>query len=87
MQALKEGLKAGIIDVIATDHAPHTAIEKGVGIKRAPFGIVGLENSQGHCLPIELCIHHGLPVLADCRDSSFYHRLYVGEFLSSRDVM
>lgn len=45
VQALKEGLKAGIIDVIATDHAPHTAIEKGVGIKRAPFGIVGLETA------------------------------------------
>ena len=43
--ALREGLKNGIIDVIATDHAPHTPIEKGVGIKKAPFGIVGLETA------------------------------------------
>lgn len=45
VEALKEGLKADIMDVIATDHAPHTAIEKGVGIKKAPFGIVGLETA------------------------------------------
>lgn len=45
MEALREGLKAGIIDVIATDHAPHTLIEKGVGIKKAPFGVVGLETA------------------------------------------
>ena len=31
--------------MIATDHAPHTAIEKGVGIRKAPFGIVGLETA------------------------------------------
>ncbi|MBU5473116.1 dihydroorotase [Roseburia sp. MSJ-14] len=43
VEALKEGLKNDIMDVISTDHAPHTAIEKGAGIKRAPFGIVGLE--------------------------------------------
>ena len=41
--ALKEGLRDGAIDVIATDHAPHTAIEKGEGLKHAPFGIAGLE--------------------------------------------
>lgn len=45
VKALREGLKADIIDVIATDHAPHTAIEKGVGIRKAPFGIVGLETA------------------------------------------
>ncbi len=43
VEALKEGLKNDIMDVISTDHAPHTAIEKGAGIKCAPFGIVGLE--------------------------------------------
>lgn len=43
VEALKEGLKNDIMDVISTDHAPHTAIEKGAGIKHAPFGIVGLE--------------------------------------------
>lgn len=33
------------MDVIATDHAPHTAIDKGLGMKKAPFGIVGLETA------------------------------------------
>lgn len=45
MEALREGLKSDVIDVIATDHAPHTAIEKGEGIRKAPFGIVGLETA------------------------------------------
>ena len=45
VEALREGLKADIMDVISTDHAPHTAIEKGVGIRKAPFGIVGLETA------------------------------------------
>ena len=45
VEALREGLKADIMDVIATDHAPHTAIEKGMGIRKAPFGIVGLETA------------------------------------------
>lgn len=45
VEALKKGLKDDIMDVIATDHAPHTAIEKGMGIKKAPFGIVGLETA------------------------------------------
>ena len=45
VDALKAGLRDGIIDVIATDHAPHTAIEKGEGFRRAPFGITGLETA------------------------------------------
>lgn len=44
-QALLEGLKNDIFDVISTDHAPHTMVEKGVSMKDAPFGIVGLETS------------------------------------------
>ena len=44
-EAIREGLKEGVIDVIATDHAPHTAVEKGQSMKRAPFGIVGLETA------------------------------------------
>ncbi|MGG1661631.1 dihydroorotase [Brevibacillus sp. NRS-1366] len=43
--ALITGLKDGTIDMIATDHAPHTAEEKANGINRAPFGIVGLETA------------------------------------------
>lgn len=43
VEALKAGLKADIMDVIATDHAPHSAEEKNCSMKRASFGIVGLE--------------------------------------------
>ena len=45
VDALKEGLKAGIMEVISTDHAPHTAEEKNTSIQKAPFGIVGLETA------------------------------------------
>ncbi|WP_017380799.1 dihydroorotase [Paenisporosarcina sp. TG-14] len=45
LQALIEGLEDGTLDFIATDHAPHTAEEKGSGMEQAPFGIVGLETA------------------------------------------
>lgn len=41
--ALLEGLLDGTIDIIATDHAPHTQAEKEQSMAKAPFGIVGLE--------------------------------------------
>ncbi len=44
---LIDGLKDDIIDVICTDHAPHTEQEKSLGFEKAPFGIVGLETSVG----------------------------------------
>ncbi|WP_269318085.1 dihydroorotase [Exiguobacterium sp. KJ 601] len=44
-QALLEGLFDGTIDMIATDHAPHTVEEKAQGIERAPFGITGFETA------------------------------------------
>lgn len=43
--AIKEAIKDGTIDVIATDHAPHHYDEKNVEFDKAPFGIVGLETS------------------------------------------
>ncbi|MEK3935167.1 dihydroorotase [Sporosarcina sp. FSL W7-1349] len=43
--ALREGLLDGTIDCIATDHAPHTAEEKSVGMEKAPFGITGFETA------------------------------------------
>ncbi|POP32498.1 dihydroorotase [Lactonifactor longoviformis] len=45
VEALKEGLKNNIMDVISTDHAPHSKEEKSQSMKKAPFGIVGLETS------------------------------------------
>ena len=44
-EALIEGLRDGTIDVIATDHAPHSAEEKARGLKGSAFGIVGLETA------------------------------------------
>lgn len=43
--ALISGLLDGTIDMISTDHAPHTEDEKEKGMKQAPFGIVGLETA------------------------------------------
>ena len=44
-QAIIEGLVDGTIDIIATDHAPHTAEEKAKAITEAPSGIIGLETA------------------------------------------
>lgn len=63
--AVIEGLKSGVISVIATDHAPHHADEKGVAdITKAPSGMMGLETSlslglthlvaEGHLTLLEL---------------------------------
>jgi dihydroorotase len=41
--AIKQGLKSGAIDAIASDHAPHTENEKDIEFERAEFGSVGLE--------------------------------------------
>ena len=43
--ALIEGIKDGTIDMIATDHAPHSAEEKARGLEKSAFGIVGLETA------------------------------------------
>ncbi|MBQ7906840.1 MAG: dihydroorotase [Clostridia bacterium] len=43
--ALIEGIKDGTIDMIATDHAPHSAEEKSLGLKDSKMGVVGLETA------------------------------------------
>lgn len=45
VEAIKEGLKDGTIDAIASDHAPHSSIEKDVEFEYAANGIIGLETS------------------------------------------
>ena len=47
--ALIEGIKDGTIDMIATDHAPHSAEEKARGLEKSAFGIVGLETAFSLC--------------------------------------
>lgn len=52
VQAIREGLRDGTIDVIATDHAPHAIQEKEQEFAAAPFGVVGLETA----LPLTLAL-------------------------------
>lgn len=43
--AMIEGIQTGVIDCIASDHAPHAREEKNRGFERAPFGVIGMETS------------------------------------------
>jgi len=43
LDAIRQGLRTGVIDVIASDHAPHTENEKDIEFERAEFGVIGLE--------------------------------------------
>ncbi|MEW5722401.1 MAG: dihydroorotase [Thermodesulfobacteriota bacterium] len=52
LAAVKRGLADGTLDAVATDHAPHSSIEKDVEFDQAAFGIVGLETS----LPLTLAL-------------------------------
>ena len=44
-EALGQGLLDGTIDMIATDHAPHSAEEKARGLEKSAFGVVGIETA------------------------------------------
>lgn len=57
VNALKMALKDNIMDVIATDHAPHSEEEKSRSIKSAPFGIVGLETA--YSLTVTELVNYG----------------------------
>lgn len=57
IEAIKEGLKDGTIDVIATDHAPHHRDEKLQEFDKAPFGISGIETALSLSLRL---VHDGI---------------------------
>jgi dihydroorotase len=59
VSAVRHALRTGLVDVIASDHAPHSIEEKDQEFDAAPFGIVGLETSLGLALT-ELCHKNGL---------------------------
>lgn len=61
VEAIRKGLTDGTIDVIATDHAPHSYDEKQVEYQNAPFGIVGLETAIG--LVITELVNRGIVTL------------------------
>lgn len=56
VQALVQGLKEGVIDIIATDHAPHTEVEKSADFSHAPFGISVFETALGSLMSL---VHNG----------------------------
>lgn len=58
VEALREGLKNDIMDVISTDHAPHAEKEKNLPMEKAAFGIVGLETSA--CLTYTELVEKGV---------------------------
>jgi dihydroorotase len=47
LEALRNGLKDGTLDAVATDHAPHSMAEKEMDLGTAPFGVIGLETAVG----------------------------------------
>jgi dihydroorotase len=63
VQAMKDGLADGTIDVICTDHAPHASFEKEVEFIAAPFGILGLETAWG--LTVRELVKPGVLPLVD----------------------
>jgi dihydroorotase len=56
-EALIEGIAAGVVDAIATDHAPHPGSEKMQEFEKCPFGIIGLETALA--VTIEKLLHSG----------------------------
>src|SRR5262249_52069259 len=59
--ALIEAARAGVVDAIATDHAPHHADEKMLEYDLAPFGVIGLETALGVALTV-LHYSSGVPL-------------------------
>ena len=75
--AIMEGLQDGTIDLIATDHAPHSTEEKQRAITEAPSGIIGLETSLA--LGITNLVHQGKLTMSEllekmtCNPAELYH--------------
>ena len=91
-QAIIRGLQDGTIDIIATDHAPHSAEEKARPFVEAPSGMIGLETALSLAIchlvnPGHLSMMHMLACLT-CNPADFYHldagHLQPGRLLSPR---
>lgn len=67
IDALKDALRDGTIDAIATDHAPHSAHEKDVPFEEAPRGVIGLETAAG-----------AVNTSVELEPEAFFDRLSVG---------
>ena len=66
-----EGIAAGAVAAIATDHAPHPGSEKMQEFERCPFGIIGLETALG--LALDRLVHSG-KIAADSPGGAVHHR-------------
>ena len=71
VEAIIEGLRDGTIDVIATDHAPHSAQEKARPLAEAPSGMVGLETALG--VTLTALYHTGKMDLSDLLKKLTFH--------------
>ena len=76
MQAMIEGLRDGTVDMIATDHAPHSAEEKSRGLEKSAMGIVGLETAfpllySGLVIPGQITFSRLMELLHDTPCSRF----------------
>ena len=77
VEALRVGLRDNIMDVISTDHAPHTFADKNTSMKNAPFGIVGLETAA--CLTYtELVLGGYLTPMQMAEKTSYYPAKILG---------
>ncbi|MSQ26114.1 MAG: dihydroorotase [Dehalococcoidia bacterium] len=65
VEAVIEGLREGVIDAIATDHAPHTVTDKLCEFENAAYGITGLETALGSVLSLVHQSRISLPALVD----------------------
>lgn len=78
VEALKEGLKSGIMEVISTDHAPHTEEDKHTTMQKAPFGIVGLETAA--CLTYSELVLGGYLTPMQMAECMSYHPAKIMKF-------
>jgi len=72
VEALIDGIRQGIMEVISTDHAPHSAEEKNQSMAKAPFGIVGLETAFALSFTELVCNRKAitLPELVKCMSTN-----------------
>lgn len=85
LEAIRKGLKEDILDVIATDHAPHAPYEKGITMKKSPFGIVGLETAAALTYS-ELVLKEGLTVMQMAEKMSYNPAKVIGLDKGSLEV-
>lgn len=75
VEAVRNALASGLIDAIATDHAPHRAHDKQLPYERAAAGMIGFETALAQCLSIPELAGIGLPRLVAALTTGPHHVL------------